>query len=69
METDKIKLMLMSLGGTPDPIIKSILTYTPEKVIFFASHDSVPLSHTILNATNKKPAVEFVITENPNSLY
>lgn len=69
MKTDKIKLMLMSLGGTPDPIIKSILTYTPEKVIFFASHASVPLSQTILEATSKKPALEFVITENPNSLY
>ncbi len=69
MKTDNIKLMLMSLGGTPDPIIKSILTYAPEKVIFFASHDSVPLSQTILNATSKKPAIEFVITDNPNSLY
>ncbi len=69
MEPNPIKLMIMSLGGTPDPLIKSISTYGPEKVIFLASHDSVPISHTILSAMLKKPAVEFVITENPNSLY
>gem|GEM_PF-4144398 len=31
METDNIKLMIMSPGGTPDPLIKSISTYEPEK--------------------------------------
>lgn len=69
METETIKLMVMSLGGTPDPLIKSISTHNPEKVIFLASHDSVPLSQTILNAVPVKPVTEFVITENPNSLY
>ncbi|MGB9498183.1 MAG: TIGR02710 family CRISPR-associated CARF protein [Dissulfuribacterales bacterium] len=69
METDKIKLMIMSLGGTTAPLIKSITEYKPEKIIFFASHDSVPLSHEILCVTDKKPVSEFVITENPNSLY
>jgi len=68
METDKIKLMIMSLGGSPDPLIKSISTYNPENVIFLASHDSVPLSHAVLNAVSQKPAIEFVITEDPNSL-
>ncbi|MFZ2634109.1 MAG: TIGR02710 family CRISPR-associated CARF protein [Desulfosalsimonadaceae bacterium] len=69
METQPVKLMLMSLGGTPDPLIKSISAYCPAKVIFFASHDSVPLSQTVLCAAVKRPATEFVITENPNSLY
>ncbi len=69
MKPDNTKLMLMSLGGSPDPLIKSISTYMPEKVIFFASHESVPLSHDILSAVKEKPKPEFVITENPNSLY
>lgn len=69
MKSDKIKLMIMSLGGTPDPLILSIKTYQPEKIIFFASQSSVPLSYEILNAMKKKPATEFVITDNPNSLY
>ena len=61
--------MIISLGGTPYPLIKSISTYCPEKVIFLASHDSVPLSQTILNKVPEKPAIEFEITENPNSMY
>ncbi len=69
MEQNKVRLIIMSLGGSPDPLIKSIMTFNPEKVIFFASHDSVPLSHEILSASNKKPASEFVITDNPNSLF
>lgn len=69
MTTDSVKLMIMSLGGSPDPLIKSISTYTPGKVIFLASHDSVPHSHAVLNAIPQKPAIEFVITEDPNSLY
>lgn len=60
--------MIMSLGGTPEPLIKSISTYGPEIVIFLASHDSVPLSHDILSSVKEKPKPEFVITENPNSL-
>lgn len=66
---DDIKLMIMSLGGTPEPLIKSISTYAPEKVIFLASHDSVPLSRGILSEVAEKPKSEFVITEDPNSLY
>lgn len=68
MQAQPVKLMLMSLGGTPDPLIKSISTHGPEKVIFFASHDSVPLSQSVLCAAPNRPATEFVITENPNSL-
>jgi CRISPR-associated protein (TIGR02710 family) len=60
--------MIMSLGGTPEPLIKSIAAFCPDKIIFFASHDSVPLSQTILCGAGKKPAAEFVITDNPNSL-
>ncbi|MBA4368350.1 MAG: TIGR02710 family CRISPR-associated protein [Desulfobacterium sp.] len=69
MENKKIQLMLMSLGGTTAPLIKSIQAYQPDKIIFFASHDSVPLSHEILAALEKKPGCEFFITDNPNSLF
>jgi hypothetical protein len=38
------KLMLMTLGGSPEPLAKSIQAHKPEKIIFLASHDSVSLS-------------------------
>ena len=36
----KRNCMLVSVGGSPAPIIKSIEHHSPEKVIFFVSHDS-----------------------------
>ncbi|MBN1626528.1 MAG: TIGR02710 family CRISPR-associated protein [Deltaproteobacteria bacterium] len=65
----KPKLMIMSLGGSPEPLVKSIQSYSPAKIIFFASHDSVSLSGDIFKALDFKPASEFEITENPNSIF
>jgi CRISPR-associated protein (TIGR02710 family) len=63
------KIMLMSLGGTPEPLIKSIAATRPEKIVFLASHVSTPLSGQIFKSLDFKPATEFVITEDPNLLY
>lgn len=70
MNEDKnhIRLMVVSLGGTPLPIIKSISAYCPEKVIFFASHDSVSQSGEIVAGIGCKPERKFEITNDPNRL-
>lgn len=63
------KLMLMTLGGSPEPLTKSIQAHKPEKIIFLASHDSVPLSGEIFRSIGCKPSSEFEITEDPNLLF
>lgn len=63
-----IKLMLMTIGGSPEPIRKSIEKYAPDQIIFLASHDSISLSGQILKDLGFKPEVKFEITENPNQM-
>ena len=65
----KPKLMLMTLGGSPEPLAKSIQAHKPEKIIFLASHDSVSLSGEIFRSVGYKPSSEFEITEDPNLLF
>ncbi|WP_152971914.1 TIGR02710 family CRISPR-associated CARF protein [Desulfatitalea tepidiphila] len=67
LSTD-IRLMIVSLGGSPEPIRLSIGRYRPEQVIFFASHDSAALAGETLAALDYKPRLAFEITEDPNSL-
>ena len=59
----------MSLGGSPEPLIKSIKTHTPDHIIFLASHDSVALSGEILKSLDYKPTAEYEITEDPNLIF
>jgi hypothetical protein len=62
--------MIMSLGGSPEPLKKSIAENQPDILIFFASHDSILKSGEVLQGLDCKPnKVESEITENPNSLY
>jgi len=63
------KAMIMSLGGSPDPLKKSLLEHQPDVVIFFASHDSILKAGDVLQDAVIKPKTETEITENPNSLY
>ncbi len=63
------KLMLVTLGGSPGPLIKSIGKYKPDQIIFLASHDSVSLSNDILKALDFRPEVKFEITEDPNLMF
>lgn len=39
--TDSFEVMLVTVGGSPEPVIKSIRHYQPQKVYFFASQESV----------------------------
>jgi len=62
-------LMIMSLGGSPEPLKKSIDIHKPERIIFLASHDSVALAGDILKDRDPKPAAVYEITEDPNSMF
>ncbi len=48
---------------------KSIDEHRPERIIFFASHDSILKAGEVLLQPDIKPKVESEITENPNSLF
>lgn len=61
--------MIMSLGGSPEPLTKSIDLHRPELVIFLASHDSVPLARDVFKPLDFKPRPEFEITEDPNLMF
>ncbi|OPX37873.1 MAG: CRISPR-associated protein [Desulfobacteraceae bacterium 4484_190.1] len=63
------KIMIMSLGGSPEPLIKSIKANRPEKIIFLASQDSVLLAGDIFKPLNFKPKTEFEMTEDPNLMF
>ncbi len=65
----KPKIMLMTLGGSPEPLKKSIEANHPDRVIFLASHDSVSLSGEVLRGLESKPSQEYEITEDPNLLF
>jgi len=64
-----IKTMIMSLGGSPEPLIKSIDYHQPGLIIFLASHDSVRMAGEIFSNSHDKPAAEFEITDDPNLMY
>jgi CRISPR-associated protein (TIGR02710 family) len=62
-------MMLMSLGGSPEPLQKSIREHQPEKIVFLASHDSILKAGEILSVLSAKPSVQSEITENPNIMF
>jgi len=64
------KLMIISLGGSPDPLKKSIAEHRPARLIFFVSHESNAKLGEVLQVDGYKPdKIETEITENPNSLF
>ncbi len=63
------KVMIMSLGGSPEPLIKSIMYHRPEKIIFLASHDSVSVAGEVLKKLDYKPGVIYEITDDPNIMF
>jgi len=51
-------LIVYTVGGTPEPIIKSILTYKPEICYFICSKESEALTNKILaEVQNKNPTI------------
>lgn len=70
-ENNKIKAMIITLGGTIEPLIKSILHYQPEFICYFASQQTYELSFNIrteVEKNNAKYQSEMVLVDNPNDL-
>jgi len=63
------KLMIMSLGGSPEPLKRSIDANRPERIVFLASHDSVALAGEILKGHEPKLSAVYEITDDPNSMF
>jgi len=63
------KVMIMSIGGSPEPLKKSIAENCPDEIIFFASHDSVKMIGEVVSDCEKKPKTVCQITEDEHSLY
>lgn len=63
--------MIISVGGTPQPIIKSICEYKPEFISFFASQDTCELVASIKAEINKNginTKSEITLADNINDL-
>ena len=63
------KIMIMSLGGSPEPLTRSIEVNRPERIVFMASPDSVSLAGKVFDSLDYKPHAEYEITEDPNILF
>jgi len=59
-------IMIMSLGGSPEPLARSIEVNRPERIVFLASHDSVALAGGVFEPLDITPRAEYEITEDPN---
>lgn len=62
-------IMIMSLGGSPEPLTRSIQANRPERIVFLASHDSVVLTGKVFEPLDFTPSAEYEITEDPNILF
>ena len=62
--------MIISIGGTIEPIIKTITdeSHKPQFICFFASNDSVNMLGEIKNETGCEYEQAVIITDNPNDL-
>jgi CRISPR-associated protein (TIGR02710 family) len=66
-----IKAMIISVGGTPQPIIKIISEYSPEFISFVASQDTYDLVTQIKGEISKAgliPKTEITLVDNVNDL-
>lgn len=66
----QIKAIIVSLGGSIEPIIKSILHYKPEFIFFYASQKTYELTCQIRKSVEEtfKYESEIVIVDNPEDL-
>lgn len=63
------KIMIMSLGGSPEPLARSIEANRPERIVFLASHDSIAKAGKVFEPLDFKPYAEYEITQDPNILF
>lgn len=67
-QPENIRLMVVSLGGTIAPIIKSLEKYKPERIIFLVSHDSAMEVSKVLDSLDWRPDKELEVIDDPNRL-
>lgn len=65
-----IKAMLLSVGGTPEPLLKSIKHHHPEFVCFFASQATNDITTRVRDEMKKTIDIKFVteLVDNENDL-
>jgi CRISPR-associated protein (TIGR02710 family) len=62
------RVMIVTVGGSPDPLIQSIREHLPEKVYFIASHESVPQIGRVIAGLERRPEHQTVMVEDPEDL-
>lgn len=65
-----IKAMLLSVGGTPEPLLKSIEHHQPQFVCFFASQATNDITTRVRDSLKKEPTIMFAteLVDNENDL-
>ncbi|MDY6822366.1 MAG: TIGR02710 family CRISPR-associated CARF protein [Thermodesulfobacteriota bacterium] len=63
-----IKTMVVTCGGSPEPILKSVQAYSPQLLVVIASHDTIPTAGESLKQAATMVDLQFEITDDPNSL-
>ena len=66
---ERTKAMVVSLGGTPAPIIFSLNQSKPEYICFFVSRDTKGIMDEVISSLNIRPKHhDWILTPNPESL-
>ena len=65
---EKETILIVSVGGSPNPIIKSIEHYKPQLVIFYASQDTIKFLVNIENETKTNFKAKTILLDDPNNL-
>jgi len=60
--------MILSLGGAPEPLRKSIECFQPAVIVFFASQQSAVMAGEVLKGLPARPETFFEMTENSDEL-
>ena len=72
VETEEKKLLLITVGGAIDPIVKSVKEYRPEKVLFIASKESKEEFKTKVGINEEFPFLkenyDFLILDDPQDM-
>lgn len=71
MKTEQTKAMIISVGGTPEPIVKTIQHHAPSYVCFFASQgtfDKIAVVKDSLGEMRDEITFEVVVVDNENDL-
>lgn len=63
-----VGLLILSLGGSPEPAVYSIKKHRPRQVHFFVSEQSATLVETVLKAAGFRGKVDVTTMRDPEDL-